>query len=285
MHGKKATLGIVILAVTALPALAAEGRIPIPFTSTYSTPIVISESGSYVVTRDLEPTGPGPIIEINNGDVDLDLNGMTLRNLAYFDDPLIRVVPTMGVKIHDGRLRGGLNGIYGGASVIEDVRISGSAESGIHLINALNFMIRRNLITYTGGPAIHVEQPVVKGGTIEENEIRDCQDGIAIYVAWGLRISNNRLTLIQDEGIYGAAIYLEWSDGCMVSVVPRSTSSGRTVAWSRGTSFRGNAPAGTHSWTGFDWGSTARDASCETTSSATSGTRESTWKAPAGWAR
>ncbi|NIM63007.1 MAG: hypothetical protein GTO30_15605, partial [Acidobacteria bacterium] len=73
-------LFVPLLMLVALPAMAQNGRIPIPFAAPVATPIVITAPGSYVVTRNLVPTGPGPIIIIalpaasTVDDVVIDLN-------------------------------------------------------------------------------------------------------------------------------------------------------------------------------------------------------------------
>lgn len=54
-----------ILATASIPVLAAEGRIPIPFTSPPTTPVNITAPGRYVLTRSLTATGSGAVVVIS----------------------------------------------------------------------------------------------------------------------------------------------------------------------------------------------------------------------------
>ena len=87
-----------LLVLVAIPAMATDGQTPIPFTSPIVTPITITTPGSYVVTQNLVPTGPGPIISIALpaaslvDDVQIDLNGMVLDNTLNPGFPVITVV-------------------------------------------------------------------------------------------------------------------------------------------------------------------------------------------------
>src|SRR5262245_45648369 len=73
----------VLFALVAIPALADEGRIPIPFSSPGTPPIVIVQPGKYILTRNLKATAAGSCIQLavpvlTPGDVDIDLNGFIL---------------------------------------------------------------------------------------------------------------------------------------------------------------------------------------------------------------
>ena len=74
-------------ALCAIPALADEGRIPIPFSSPGTPPIIITQPGKYILTRNLRATAAGSCIQLavpagTPGDVDIDLNQNTARGNA-----------------------------------------------------------------------------------------------------------------------------------------------------------------------------------------------------------
>jgi hypothetical protein len=93
---------MLIAALAAIPSLAAEGRIPIPFTSPVVTPIVIAAPGRYVLTRPLKATAPGPVIDVAVGvgvglsEVDIDLNGFTIDATPFAGAIGIRVTSVAG---------------------------------------------------------------------------------------------------------------------------------------------------------------------------------------------
>lgn len=221
------------LLLAALPAMAVDGQIPIPNTPVFATPIVIGAPGSYVLTRNLMPTGPGPIINVAiagaPGDVQIDLNGFVLNNSANPVDPVVRV--TVGgpseLSIRNGTLYGGSAGIEvaGPARklIVEDVKISDFTSAGppggITLTDVQNFAIRRTVIMDgPAGPGIFIAAGFPRQGTIEDNLIRRTQDGIdAIPGTFGLEISNNRLLEILPGGFFGAAINIDGGTGCLIA--------------------------------------------------------------------
>ena len=93
-----------LLFTVAVSAVAGEARIPI------WEPTTITQPGKYIVTRDFSGAGGITNIIIDSADVDLDLNGMTLRNPSSAQ-PTIEVNDSVHrVRIHNGTL---LNGNYG----------------------------------------------------------------------------------------------------------------------------------------------------------------------------
>src|SRR5438874_13727631 len=72
-----------VLAFLAIPALADEGRIPIPFSSPGTPPIMIAAPGKYILTRNLRANAAGSCIQAavplpTPGDVAIHLNGCIL---------------------------------------------------------------------------------------------------------------------------------------------------------------------------------------------------------------
>ena len=104
MHKAAIRLTLVILiCAVALPALAAEGRIPI-----WQYPTIITAPGKYIVTRNISAAGgPMPVIQIQVPDVDIDINGFTL-DASGSPVPVIYIIDDIvDVVIRNGNLVGG----------------------------------------------------------------------------------------------------------------------------------------------------------------------------------
>ncbi|MCP3977993.1 MAG: right-handed parallel beta-helix repeat-containing protein [bacterium] len=222
-------LGFVfVLLVLATAAVADDGSTPIPFTDPYATPQVISGPGSYVVTRNLNPTGPGPIVVVEcpafpNPPADavyIDLNGFTLANLPNFGDPVIRIVGTgtCEVIIRNGDLIGGSHGVLSDPIrklVLEDVEIKESNQQGLLASDIESFAIRRSTFIGTAGAAIEISGGIHKSGVITDNVIRRTGEGIRIEFAQAIEISRNRLNEINGStGGYG--IQLDINSSCLL---------------------------------------------------------------------
>lgn len=238
----------IVLALTSIPALAAEGRIPIPFTSPVATPINITAPGKYILTRPLKATAAGPLINIAVGvgaglsEVDIDLNGFTIDATTFAGAIGIRGSSIPGstgeIAIRNGAIQGGVNGIVivaaAGAALrkvaVEGVRIGGTSSNALQISDAQNSVLRNNIIVDAGvgagGPAAGILLTVAGGGvtmqaTIENNLVRNTKDGINVTGTAALPITaailNNRLESIQPGGVTGDAIHLENDLGCLVS--------------------------------------------------------------------
>ena len=228
---------LILLAVT--PALAVDGQIPIPFgPGPVVTPIVITAPGSYVLTRNITATGPGPVISIAAGgagsppeDVQIDLNGHILDQPADPTAPVIDVV-FLGFNeatIRNGTLIGGGAGVtaFGPSRkiVLEQLKISdfsGAAAPGaIYLIDVPNFVIRDNVIMdapAAGGPAgVFIDGGIPRQGVIEDNEIKRVGDGIIVLPGnTSVEISNNRISDLSFGG-FGAGIWMSGGRNCLIS--------------------------------------------------------------------
>jgi parallel beta-helix repeat protein len=209
-------LGFLSLLVFSLPpALAAEGRTPVWLPGT-----VIAAPGRYIVTRNL--FGGAPTISITTGNVDLDLNGMTL-DAGGVAAPVIVVVAggTGDVVIHDGTVLNGGENIAitapGQRLVLEDLKIDGSNAAAIHIVDSQNFVIRRVTISGSNGPGIQVDGPLTKQGTIEQNLVRRTQaSAIRVQGAASLAVVENRIEETQPVGgVFG--IQLDGCDSCLVA--------------------------------------------------------------------
>ncbi len=194
----------------ALPAIAAEGRIPI------WEPTVITTSGKYFVSRNISvPPGGGPAILLGAGveHVDIDLNGFTLSG-----DPggAIAVIeasgPVRAITIRNGDLRnlGPGDGIHVTTAekvVIEDVKVL-VADVGIHLEDCLAVALRRNMVNTTGLDGIRVTGfglgfPSRTTGTIVDNIVRETGgDGIRVEASHSaMQIRTNHVDFAGGIGI------------------------------------------------------------------------------------
>lgn len=198
--------GLVLVLFSVSSGLADEGRIPV-----FEAGTIIEEPGAYVVTRDL--SGTGSLIEIRVDGVTLDLGGFTLSTTAVMDDAVELFTPggPKGVTIKNGRIQGGLAGIYMDAMVrttvtIEDVEISGCGDAGIYLRSAAHVRISRCRISGTGRHGILVEGVSAPyTGSIEDNVIEGvAQDGIDMG---GLKSGIVRRNVITNFGTNAAVNY------------------------------------------------------------------------------
>jgi parallel beta-helix repeat protein len=139
--------GLAMFALAAAPVLADEGRIPL------YQPTVITQSGDYVVTRDIaSPTTP--VIRIAAPDVTIDLHNHSLTS-ADTSQPIIDVQGGSNVTLRDGRLSGGAYGIFesGGTStgvtrianvLIERANAEGISLNGVAFVEVSGCVLRNN---------------------------------------------------------------------------------------------------------------------------------------------
>jgi parallel beta-helix repeat protein len=197
-----------------LPAFSGEGRIPIWESMT------ITDSGKYILTRDVDGSPGVPVLDVQASDVHIDLNGFRLRADAA---PVIRAVGQRNIEIRAGKLAGGTRGIEiiaaptgGGGVVIENLMIEGWSEVGVYLDAMYNFQILRNVIEGEGSGAIAVVNNVggwKVAGTIEWNEAKS-----PIIVRQGANVSivHNRLNdVVVDQPVDGA-IHVDESYGGII---------------------------------------------------------------------
>ncbi len=193
------TIGLLAVAfLISVPTMAAEGRIPV------FAPTVIVADGKYIVTRPIAGAGLAPVIDIAfpSANVDLDLNGFTLSQPAAGPAVILISAPVKEVRIHNGTLAGGANGIEapgaGRKVIVEDVKVQdcgGPAPGAIHTFDVENVVIRRSVIQDAPSmPGIAADGPgVIKTGTIEDNVIRRTAGGIVVTSASAMAILHNRI--------------------------------------------------------------------------------------------
>lgn len=171
-------------------------------------PTVIERPGKYVVTRNLTAE-PGQIaIWIASSNVNLDLNGFTIRGS---DVSAILALGGENITIRNGTIIGGsiaVNLDQNRNVVVEDLMISSPSSGGIRA-NSVGFAIRRNHIKNTPQ---HAVVGMGTQGTIEDNVIDDARFGIEVVGSRSVAILNNRISTTQGE-----AISLEICNGCIVA--------------------------------------------------------------------
>jgi len=218
-----------LLAMTAIPALAAEGRIPV------WQPISISPGGEgmYILTRDILASG-APAITIMPGTVavDINLNGFTIYGAAGFN--VIQAVGVDSLTVRNGTIMGGGgDGIFTMECrkvVVEDVKVQFTDTNGISLNYVANFAIRRNIIHAAAhGVGILVDGSSVDPfmyleGTIEGNLIRECGGGISVMLGSSVAIINNRIEApTAGNGIFISPGPQQEMPGCVACLIAENT--------------------------------------------------------------
>jgi parallel beta-helix repeat protein len=202
-------LGLLGLSLT-LPALAAEGRIPV------FGPGVLAVDGKYIVTRNITGTGAAAPITISAPNVDLDLNGFdVVEPAAAF--PVINIPGFIGtVSVHNGTVTAGSAGLdapFGGAGgklVIEGLRVQGPGGFGIHSATE-STVVRKSVIEGAGGDGILIDGGVLKTGSVDGNVI-ESPGGNGIFFASGnITISNNSIA-----GASLIGILIAPGSGCLI---------------------------------------------------------------------
>ncbi len=174
--------GLLLLSacIVAAPALAAEGRIPI------WQPTLITDPGSYVVTRNI--TGPGTIIDVETEGVTIDLNGFVLETT----DPtaaVIRLRPSPVDMRNDG-----------GVSISGSGTLSGG--TGVDAANISSF----NIKTFRGEDLIHLlpDEHAIKSENIKEVMIGGVSAKmVAAAMNAAIRITNARKAHLSNLNIDG----------------------------------------------------------------------------------
>jgi parallel beta-helix repeat protein len=209
-----ATFFCVIIA--GVSSFGAEGRTPI-----WTSPTVISAAGRYVVTRNIAGPGGGPVIEILASNVDLDLNGMEVRQPDQTASA-ISVTGATEVRVHDGSIVGGLVGINAGPGrriVIEHVSITDVDFRGIGLSGVESFAVRgctvQDVADTPNGSGI-----VVSGGghgVIENNAFQRSHRGIVAVSASAVIIRHNRFGDILGAGPASNGVMLQTCSSIQVA--------------------------------------------------------------------
>jgi nitrous oxidase accessory protein NosD len=134
-------------------------------------PISIGQPGKYVVVRNI--SGPGTLIKIESGGVDLDLNGFVIESTTSVS-PAIQIFPPppagelVQVAIRDGAVRGGSAALF--ADRVTGLRLS-------------------DLVTAASSTGLHIDD--VKAAVIERNQIAASTVGLFVGDCENCRVSDN----------------------------------------------------------------------------------------------
>jgi len=181
----KATLLIALgLAVAAPGVRADEGR------TMLIGPATITQPGQYVLAADIDATG-SPVILIQSDRVTLDLNGHTIRNASHEGHTVQIQENARSIRIRNGRIFGGLVGIFHGVSnpasetslSLENLEIAEVYSAAVTVQNARSIEVLSCRFRNTGlmglffGGGIDLSSPTggVPGATgrVENNDMRD----------------------------------------------------------------------------------------------------------------
>ena len=180
-------IALLLLSATAAAFAQADARRPLQFNS--GSPAVISEPGTYVLTRDIS-TRSGTALMITANNVTLDLNGFTLQG--------------PGQQVGNGIVISGATGVRVTNGIIADFGF------GVMVANSNNVTLRDLSIRAAGQPPI-APPPATgimivqsKSVVVEDNNLYNV--GLGIFVrggrSFGNRISNNTITSASN-GIFG----------------------------------------------------------------------------------
>jgi len=206
---KHIRLLIVLTALTSLPLLAGEGRIPIWKTTTITAP------GSYIVTRDIgaiPDSNPPRAITVDADDVDIDLNGFALRT----GEAVIHAEDVRRLVIRNGK-------IYSNEDAIKFVNVQqfelrrlaihGLEDACTVLISgSSDGLIEHSRIRGGGLPAICIEGNgiVIRHSVIKEGEV-------PLQSCIGCEVSENRAAGIEvDPGSSGTLLLNNTVNGGIV---------------------------------------------------------------------
>jgi hypothetical protein len=221
---------VLLLAMTATSALAAEGRTPVwqPIT------IMPGGEGKYILTRDITALVGMPAIDILPGTVavDIDLNGFTIYGTGGVN--VVQAVGVDSLTVRNGTIMGGggdgISATECRKVVVEDVKIQVVENHGIGLYRVANFAIRRNIIhAAQQGDGIMADGTLVDPvmyveGTIEDNLVRECGGGIAVFAGSSVAIINNRIEATTSaDGIFISPGPQQDIPGCAACLIAENT--------------------------------------------------------------
>lgn len=175
---------VVAIGLAAAPALAERGAIPL------WEPTVITQPGSYLVTRDISAAS-GPILDIQVGGVAVDLNGHTLSQSGT-TEPTIGISVVAGIepepfRIANGTLVGGMYGIRALNAENKQIRlanltIKNASEAGV-MVNNVGDFEARGIIIIEGNVGFDLvagidPEPFRHSASISGSHISVDEDGI-----------------------------------------------------------------------------------------------------------
>ena len=192
-------------------ARADQGRIPV------FQPVVLTQPGSYVLTRDITATSGIPI-DIQASHVTLDLNGHGITGGGSVPRLIEIESPYTDIRIENGRLIGGIKGIYlngaagnPGTSVsIHAVDFSGQIGDAVTIDNALSFEMTSCSITNVdygvtvSGPG--PSDPRASIRIVGNRFVQVVQDGLTLLWARSALVYDNVFSEVSQRGMYVAGI-------------------------------------------------------------------------------
>ena len=214
------TLAAAVATLLTLPALASEGRIPIPFTNPVATPVLIATPGKYILTRNMAAGAGGPVIDIvTPGDVEIDLNGFTLDEAGGASSVIrISAAGPGSVVLRNGVLRNGVMGIEGTVGhrtiLVDHVQIYDIGGAGIRFTDVENYRIRNSAIQ-NASIGMQIDGAVNQHGLIEQNLIRRCGDGIVLTNPKAVQVIHNTIQEMTG-GPFTVGIGLDTGIGCLI---------------------------------------------------------------------
>lgn len=253
------------------PALAERGSIPL------WEPTVITQPGSYVVTRDISAAS-GPILDIQVGGVAVDLNGHTLSQTGT-TEPTIGISAVAGVepepfRIANGTLVGGIYGIRALNAESKQIRlanltIKNASEAGVMASNVGDFEAR-GIIVIGGNVGFDLvagvdPDPFRHSASISGSQISVDLDGIrcsgTICNLDGnvIRAAGTGIELL--AGSHGSTAENNVINSCPVCFNPQPEPPGIWVSQSQGARIAGNTIYGPLATSGQNHGISVDDES------------------------
>jgi hypothetical protein len=210
-----------------------------PRTPISSAPITITQSGSYYLTTNLNVSS-GDAIDINAGDVTLDLNGFTISSTApSATGNAVNISSRTNITIVNGHIRGGvtnnISGVFGGGGFGSGIYASGSAYNlrvsgvtvsgclfyGIFLFTGYSTVIEscsvQNIGSYglfadtiSHSTAINVGDYAISGNTVSDCSASASGNGYGIYAkaahnCYGQAVNGTGISAVTAENCYGTA--------------------------------------------------------------------------------
>lgn len=199
-------------------ALADQGRIPV------FQPVTISQPGSYVLTRDI-PAASGIPVVIQASHVTLDLNGHAITGDGSVPELILIVGPVTDIRIENGRLTGGLQGLVlnpiGGAPVtgvsIHAVDFSGQGDRAVAIGNALSLEMTACSVT---GVSSAVDLSSAGGLADPRASVRIVGNRFVQVSGDGLTIIGGRSILVVDNvfsEVGGRGMYVGGGSGALIA--------------------------------------------------------------------
>ena len=215
-----------------------------------SLPAVLSSQGVWCLKGDLATsitTGPAITIAANN--VTLDCNGFKLGGLAAGASTQaygVEIAGRGGAAVRRCNIRGFIFGVFangGRGAIVEDNLFEGNTVAGVTTVNTPGVVIRRNLITDTGGSTsdtgaagivtwgeAHVIDNIISG--VAGNGIgANIVYGIQANEAEGTFTGNRIAGLLPDGAVPTVGISVDDANG---AIIAGNLINGEGIAESRG---------------------------------------------------